>query len=437
MRGLLLRVTDRLRPEAALSLASLRVVVPLLVLVSPGMRNAESVASYDPARWIVPEGLGWFVAHVPIDPKLVTAAKLVAAFAAFAAALGLRARLALPVLGVSAFYVLSVAQLTGFVWHDMHLLWFTALLAVSPCADVLAVDSTRPLDAEGREYALPLLFVRLLFGVIYFFPGLHKLLESGLAWADPENLRALLYWKWAQHGKIPSFRLDLHPTWLSLGGLSVIAFELSFGPLVLFRKTRWVAVLAGLAFHLLCQALLFIPFASLWLCYVALLDLRPLAKRLARRKPAHPTASGAVTASAFVVPLSLVLGAASQGARGQMSSYPFACYPTFQWSAPLVMPDLRVVGVDRAGAAHELGRPRRGIARTQRQWAEIWSLAGVTAPVDRTRLAAYLEALRREGSEHAALTRARFYRVYRSVAPGRWDAPPVREQLLLDLELTR
>ncbi len=217
MRGLLFRLKDRLRPEAALSLASLRVVVPLLILVSPGMRNAESVAGYEPVRWIVPEGLGWFVALFPIAPGVVTAMKLVAAFAAFSAALGLRARLALGILGAGAFYVFSVAQLAGFVWHDMHLLWFTALLAVSPCADVLAVDATRPLDTEGREYALPLLGVRLLFGVIYFFPGLHKLLEAGLAWADADNLRALLYWKWAQHGKIPSFRLDLHPTWLTLG----------------------------------------------------------------------------------------------------------------------------------------------------------------------------------------------------------------------------
>jgi hypothetical protein len=99
------------------------------------------------------------------------------------------------------------------------------------------------------------------------------------------------------------------------------------------------------------------------------------------------------------------------------------------------MPDLRVVGVDDSGDARELGRSRRGIARPQREWAEIWSLAGVTAPVEEKRLAAYLETLRR--SERGVLTRARFYRVYRSVAPERWDAPAVREQLLLDLELRR
>ncbi len=102
-----------------------------------------------------------------------------------------------------------------------------------------------------------------------------------------------------------------------------------------------------------------------------------------------------------------------KGPRGQMSSYPFACYPTFQWIPPLVMPDLRVVGVDATGAAHELGPARRGIVRTQRQWAEIWSLAGVTAPIDGDRLAAYFEALRR--SERATLTARVSTAIYRSV----------------------
>jgi hypothetical protein len=101
------------------------------------------------------------------------------------------------VLAVAGYHLYAIAQLAGHVWHDMHLLWFCALLAASPCADVLAVGARHPLAAAGRAYALPLLVVRLLLASIYFSPGLHKLGTSGLACALSDNLRHQLCWKWA------------------------------------------------------------------------------------------------------------------------------------------------------------------------------------------------------------------------------------------------
>jgi hypothetical protein len=173
---------------------------------------------------MAPEGLGWFVNLVPINPSLARAAQIVTAFSALCALVGVIARPALVVLTLSGFYLFSIAQLTGFVWHDMHLLWFVALLAASPCDDVLAFDARRNIDEEGVEYARPLACFRLLLSAIYFFPGLHKLLESGLAWAFSDNLRNQLYYKWAQHGVVPSFRVDEYPWLLQLGGVFVLAY---------------------------------------------------------------------------------------------------------------------------------------------------------------------------------------------------------------------
>src|SRR4029079_9975207 len=205
------------------------------------------------------------------------AAEVVVAFAALCAIAGIRARLCFGVLAVVGGYLFSIAQLGGHVWHDNHLLWFCALLAASPCADVLALDAARrSLDTEGRAYAAPLLAARLLLGALYCFPGLHKLLTSGLAWASADSLRFQLYWKWVEHGALPWFRLDAHPVLLHAGGLFVLAFELSFGVLVLFRRTRVAAAIAGLAFHLVSYVALDLLFGSLWLCYVALVDWRPL-----------------------------------------------------------------------------------------------------------------------------------------------------------------
>ena len=363
------------------------------------------------------------------------AAQIIVAFSALCAIAGVRARLCFGVLTVAGFYLFAIAQLAGHVFHDNHLLWFCALLAASPCADVLAVDARRPLAAEGREYAAPLLAVWLLLGAIYFFPGLHKLLTSGLDWALSDNLRFQLYWKWAQYGVVPRLRLDAYPWLLHLGGLFVLAFELSFAPLVLFRRTRTAAAVAGLAFHLLSHLVLGLLFTSLWLCYVALVDWRPLFRRVlpgparwaAESEPERPVSRRQLWPP-IVVGALLLVGAVVQGARGQMRSYPFSCYPTFQWIAAREMPDLMIVVVDDGGRPRDVahGRDASG-RRTQRQWAEVWSLAGVTAPVDTQRLRAYWAAL--APPPRAGARRVTFFRVYRSVIPGeggRIARPPVR-----------
>jgi hypothetical protein len=414
----------RLPPEPALSLAALRIVVPLMILLAPGFREGVRVARWDPARWVAPEGLGWFVAHVPIDARLAIAAELVIAASALMAAVGIYARPALVALTVATFYLYSIAQLGGHVWHDMHLLWFSALLASSPCDDVLAVDARRPLLTAGVEYTRPIWVARGLLAAIYFFPGMHKLLRSGIAWALSDNLRNQMYWKWAQYGALPSFRLEQPPWLLPLMGVSVLAFELGFPFLVLSRRTRPLAAAAGFVFHIVTQFLFLIPFASLWIAYVVLIDLRPLARRL--RPTLSASSSGEASLGigrgallAILVQGALLTGAVVQGVRGQTRSYPFACYPTFEWMAAPEMPDLIVALEMRDGREVEL--PSGGRGRAQREWAEAWSVAGVTAPITPARLRAYYNALveRDPGAKTAAdgAEHVRFYRVYRSVLP--------------------
>jgi hypothetical protein len=408
-----------------------------MILIAPGFREGARVAAWDPARRIAPEGLSLFAAHLPISPTLATLAQVVTAFAALAAIVGVSARLALAVLAVSATYLYSIAQLAGWVWHDMHLLWFSALLAASPCADVLAFDAHRPLETEGTEYAAPIWAARLLLAAIYFFPGIHKLATSGLAWALSDNLRNQLWWKWAQHGVLPSFRVDQSPWLLHAGGLYVLAFELGFPLLVLFRRTRLVAAVLGVGFHLTSRMLFRIPFESLWLCYVVLVDPRPIFRRLplprSIRAPVLESSAAAPVLSAKIVGALLLAGAVVQGARGQMQSYPFACYPTFQWRAGTTMPDLVIANVDREGneSVLEHARGPHGY-RSQRQWAELWSLAGVTAPVEPARLVAYYHSVVKQPAD-----RVRFYRAQRSVAPEDRGRPPLSRELLLETSLTR
>jgi hypothetical protein len=437
-----------LRPEPAAALAALRIVVPALLLLLPGFRQGVSVAAWDPARWVAPEGLGWFVELVPIHPALARGAQVVTAFSALCAIVGVMARPALVALTLAGFYLFSIAQLTGFVWHDMHLLWFVALLAASPCDDVLAFDARRSAGVEGLEYAVPLLGFRLLLSAIYFFPGLHKLLESGPAWALSDNLRNQLYYKWAQHGVVPEFRVDEYPWLLQLGGVFVLAFELGFPLLVQVRRTRALAAGLGVIFHLLSAWIFRIPFASLWICYVALFDVRRpalwiegmVARALARpeppaQPPSKPRPQLALSLAAFGL---LVAGAVVQGARGQMQSYPFACYPTFQWRAATVMPDLGLYVLSNDGGEREVAHARdAGGYRNQRRWAELWSLSGVYGPAAPARLRAYVASALRDPAVRRQVpigSRLRVYRLDRSVLPGTAADPPARRTLLLELD---
>ncbi len=122
-----------------------------------------------------------------------------------------------------------------------------------------------------------------------------------------------------------------------------------------------------------------------------------------------------------------------------MRSYPFACYPTFEWIVGTEMPDLQIevetAGGDRIVVPH--ARDARGY-RTQRQWGEIWSLAGVTAPVDPTRLRAYLDFAAQAEPARSIVRRgvkARFFCVYVSVVPEERGAPPRRGPLLAEVPL--
>jgi hypothetical protein len=225
----------------------------------------------------------------------------------------------------------------------------------------------------------------------------------------------------------------------------------------------------GLVFHGFAAAVLRISFPSLWICYVALLEPAWFArivrrvvatlKRLWRsRPPRHapapeegvpslddadvwqrptamiPTAERRWTLPVVVMGSALSLGTAIQGARGQMASYPFACYPTFQWIAPSEMPDLVIELVAADGSAREVahGRDRFG-RRSQRKWGEIFRLARGAGAADRARLRAYFATLVPSfgGDEALAVFKAiRFWRVDRSVLPEDRSKPPTRRVLL-------
>lgn len=317
--------------------------------------------------------------------------------------LGLRTRLSLTAAALSAFYLLGVAQMTGNIVHNHHHVWFLAILAASPCGDALSLDARdrgAPTPSPSVVYGVPVLFARALIAAIFFFPGYWKLRESGLGWILSDNLRNQLWWKWAQYDWVPSFRIDSYPRAIRAMALGSVLFELTFPLFAFVRRTRKYAVIAALVFHGSIEALMRIPFSSLWLCYIVFLDWSPPLEREA----AAPRAEWSVGAA-------LLAGNVVFGAMGWMNGWPFACYPTFQWRAGETMPGL---AVEDGSGAELTSRPR-----TQSEWGVQWSLLGLRDhPLDPARLrAAYPRG-------------ARFYRVWWSVNPDDRGRPPVRRELI-------
>jgi hypothetical protein len=433
---MLARIATRSSPEQATSwadaraLAALRVVVSALILVSPELHHAPELAAHPELLDFVPEGADWLAA-LHLTPHAAATLRVIALSSGALAILGFYSRAAMAALTLSALPLYALSQFGGAVLHDMHLFWFSGLLALSPCGDVWALDGWGQSPARAaREYAVPVGICRAFFGVIYFFPGLHKLLESGWQWGAAPHVIAQMHAKWFEYAQLPSLRVDHYPWLCALGGHAVLLFELGFFPLVSWRRTRTLALCLGLGFHWSTEAFFFIPFVSLWACYVVLAPWHLLRPRAASRAHTSRKARGTVVpAIAFGgVLLSLAI---VQGIRAQTQAWPIACYPTFAALTGDTLPDLLIEAESPEGQKVSFTGRERG-PRNQAEWGRVFRISGVYGssanPSDLREHA--LEAARRAEITLAAGSTVRVYRANYATAPEQWQSPP-RDPMLL------
>jgi hypothetical protein len=401
----------RARLEPVFNLAVCRVVVCALVLCSSELTEAPLWLERGRALRAPPPSLEWALpAFLACTPALLGLLQALCALSTLLGLVGFRTRWSLPVSAATAFVLFALPHFSGIPRHSMHLVWFLCLLATSPSGAALRFPWGNPRAPRSRDQALAVTLtawtLRGLLASIYFFPGLWKLVTSGVGWALSDNLQNQMYWKWCQFGQMPSLRVDRYPALVQAGALGVVIFELCFPLLMLGASTRLVAAVLGLAFHWSAERFMFLPFTSLWGCYVVLVDWQALLDWLgdryrvahrvrlgalvarARRRPS--AALAAVTAGALI----LLGGVSLQGARGVMQSYPFACYPTFQWRSARVMPDLWI-SVEQGGQARWLrDSPALGGQRPQPRWGMAWRAAGVYGDTPTLeRLLGYFDAL--------------------------------------------
>lgn len=449
---------DEGRDEATASfmgLAALRIGVCLALVLENSVGGAIEAATRPHQLLVYPELLGdWLPLSLPITTGLVWLFRLLLV----GALLGFWTQFCLGALCVIGVPLLGSAQLLGPTVHNMHLLWFLLLLAVSPAGQVWSVDrylrqrsrlrspsrSTHKLSNLGARSASTLLFARLLLACVYFFPGAWKLGANGWSWAAPERLIPLFHGKWYQLDFVPGFRVDQHPLLLQLGGLSIMLLELAFPLLVLSVKGRWLALAFGLTFHVLSAQFLGIRFMPLWLCYGMLIDWPWVLAWLHDRQT---SSLGKVSVSsrlvecrrafrarcrtvAFWLGMVLLGGAVVQGVRGQMQSWPFACYPTFHHRIADTLPDVLLVVRSLQGEV-SLPSPEQARRRSQAAWGRTWDVLGYYGtPPTQARLVAYTQEQLRLSKIEPGNALVTLYEVRRPIQPEQWDhAPHVVKQL--------
>ena len=393
-----------------------------------------------------PPGWKYVLPYVPISPDLAAwSLRLIAVFS-FTAAIGLCARTSAWLVVLLGLYAMGIPQYYGKTNHVHHTLWFATILAASRCADVLSVDALLrrwrkrsaglPVEppAPSVAYALPLRFVWILIGMIYFFPGFWKAWHSGIDWAFSDNFANRMYEKWYQLAGTfePMLRLDHYPWLYKPSALFAILFELSFIVLIFFPRLRWFAVLGGLGFHIGTRVLMGISFWSLVIAYASFVDWASLYRRLRGREVTEQAAGAAERETigaepriawrsyrwpvgAIAVFSVLLIGNGLCGLAEERDAWPVTCYPPFSGMAPNYVKTVDVVALD--GAGNPIPWDESGLR-------DRFSKSRYAALMKRLReerreehLRAFWQVLSRESEPMRRATTVRFYDVSVATAP--------------------
>ncbi len=284
-----------LEKDSVWNLAVFRIIFFGFVLFWFDKEKVLWFSQLPPELIIPPFGCKFLLSHIPINPVLVSFISDVFIVSCIFAMIGFLTKTSAWVAVVTGWYVFGIPQFYGKADHYHHLLWFMAIIGSGACADVLSVDSIfkgiRHADKgyqltpteKSRQYALPLRFIWILMGVIYFFPGLWKFLKFQWHWAFSDNVRNQMYAKWFElSGWTPAFRIDHYPWLYKMTGLATMVFELTFIGLILFPFLRWVAVAGGLMFHNMTKAFMFISFIPLQICYLSFINWAGIFGRLGK-----------------------------------------------------------------------------------------------------------------------------------------------------------
>jgi hypothetical protein len=154
------------------------------------------------------------------------------------------------------FYEGLVRSFGHFNHDEMIAVYILAVLAFSPCADALSLDSRlKPRNPKPAfAYGYPILLMQALLAWSYFSSALIKLRVAGLGYFKPDNLLSLAIMQSLDNLHDTHFQLAF---WLPsirrftpVLVILAVLWEFAF-PLAIFSKRlRWPILVFGIIFHI-------------------------------------------------------------------------------------------------------------------------------------------------------------------------------------------
>ncbi len=270
--------------DSPFNLAIVRITI-FYISLSSFLHYDHSIINYTklPRELIFPPvGYEHFIHIIPLDTNMVSYLSYLFILFCFFSLIGVFTRLSTFITLILGIYLFGIPNLFGKVNHTHHhLIWFTAILCVSRCSDVLSVDAiissfknknSKTSLQPSKIYGLPIRFIWILFGVIYFFPGFWKIYNKGIDWIISDNLRNIMYSKWFSLNWVPVYRIDQYPYIIKTAALFTILFELTFIIFIFIPKIRYVVIFGGIIFHNMTSLFMKISFKTLQDCYIVFFD---------------------------------------------------------------------------------------------------------------------------------------------------------------------
>ena len=416
---------------SARSLAAFRILhcLGLLYFAQPLGRHAGREEFLDP-----PFGSGWFMELLPLESGPLAVVYVLFLLSVTAGLLGIRPTISLTIATVCGLYVFGIPQCFSKLNHGAHhLIWFTALLAASPCADAWSVDAWRKTahssSGAGIQYRLPLQFAWVLLSLVYLFPGLYKFVFQGWRWFLSDNILWTIYQRWYEMGDFtPLFALDAYPVFYRTAAFLVLVFEIGFVVLLFFPRWRWILAPAGIAFHASMGIFLNLQFYRIMWAFICLIDWPSMLCRKSKNLPEAVSASSQLPRTTVYVGTVLVAANVIAG-LGQIDSWPFTGFPAFAVPRSPTIAGLELWKRDIDGTMTLL--PRRDFGR---MYVGVTGLKhkqfAVVQVLDPTGRSSVCKSLRKRILQRfpdRSADRILVYQVIRSIAPADRDQPPLQQ----------
>jgi hypothetical protein len=283
--------------------------------------------------------IGWMIEIIPISKKIYFFTCITGILCCVFIVMGLFTRYFLILNAILVFYIVSVPNFYGKLWHSQLPIWISWFLLFAPVSDIFSLDkklfNKSKILVKSSAYNFPIKIIWLQIGIIYFWAGYHKIYDCGFEWALGNTMINQVRLEWFEHyDKIPFLRIDNYPFLLHIGGVLVILFELLYWYFLFFPKLKYISIIGGLLMHNLIGIFMYIAFPTLQMQYIVFINYEKLLNWyniLSKKKTFELNLQNTnqliskplIFFSFFVLVMNFLFG------MMKISSFPFSVYPTY------------------------------------------------------------------------------------------------------------